>query len=159
MNFSADIVRIGLISDTHNLVRPEALQWLAGCEAIVHAGDVCAPQVLEALARIAPVTAVRGNNDTGSWAEALPGETTLAIAGVTIHVVHDIADLSVDPRAWGIDVVVTGHSHKPSVESRDGVLFVNPGSAGPRRFKLPISAGVLVVEGGRARAELQTFLG
>jgi putative phosphoesterase len=159
MTFSADTVRIGLISDTHNLIRPEALQWLGGCNAIVHAGDVCAPQVLEALARIAPVTAVRGNNDTGSWADALPGETTLAIAGITIHVVHDIADLSVDPRAKNIDVVVTGHSHKPSVESRDGVLFVNPGSAGPRRFKLPISIGALVVKAGQTRAELHTLLG
>jgi uncharacterized protein len=159
MTFSADTVRIGLISDTHNLIRPEALQWLEGCDAIVHAGDVCAPQVLEVLARIAPVTAVRGNNDTGSWADALPGETTLAIAGITIHVVHDIADLRVDLRAGNIDVVVTGHSHKPSIESRDGVLFVNPGSAGPRRFKLPISIGALVVRAGRARAELHTLLG
>lgn len=159
MSLSPDFVRIGLISDTHNLVRPEALEWLAGCEAIVHAGDVCAPHVLEALARIAPVTAVRGNNDIGPWADGLPGETTLAIAGIAIHVVHDIADLSVDPRARSIDVVVTGHSHKPFVETRDGVLFVNPGSAGPRRFTLPVSAGVLVVQGGRARAELHTLVG
>jgi uncharacterized protein len=159
MSLSPDFVRIGLISDTHNLVRPEALEWLAGCEAIVHAGDVCAPHVLEALARIAPVTAVRGNNDIGLWADGLPGETTLAIAGIAIHVVHDIADLSVDPRARSIDVVVTGHSHKPFVETRDGVLFVNPGSAGPRRFTLPVSAGVLVVQGGRARAELHTLVG
>jgi putative phosphoesterase len=158
MSRSSGTVRIGLISDTHNLVRPEALQWLAGCDSIVHAGDVCAPHVLEALARIAPVTAVRGNNDIGSWAGALPGETTLSIAGIAIHVVHDIADLRFDPQAAGIDVVVTGHSHKPFIETRDGVLFVNPGSAGPRRFKLPISAGMLVVEGGRVHAELRTLV-
>jgi uncharacterized protein len=159
LNPSLAIFRVGLISDTHNLVRPEALQWLAGCQAIVHAGDVCAPHVLEALARIAPVTAVRGNNDIGPWADALPAQTTLAIAGIAIHVVHDIADLSVDPHAEGVDVVVTGHSHKPSIATREGVLFVNPGSAGPRRFKLPISAGMLVVEGGRAQAQLHTLIG
>jgi putative phosphoesterase len=158
MSFSPGIVRIGLISDTHNLVRPEALQWLAGCDSIVHAGDVCTLHVLEVLARIAPVTAVRGNNDIGSWADALPGETTLSIAGIAIHVVHDIADLSVDPHAEGIDAVVTGHSHRPLIEMRDGVLFVNPGSAGPRRFKLPISAGMLVVGGGEVHAELHTFV-
>ncbi|PTB19738.1 YfcE family phosphodiesterase [Trinickia symbiotica] len=159
MNPARATVRIGLISDTHNLLRPEALEWLAGCEAIVHAGDVCTPHVLQALTSIAPVTAVRGNNDIGSWADVLPGETTLAVAGIAIHIVHDLADLSVDPRAEGIDVVVTGHSHKPCVEMRDGVLFVNPGSAGPRRFKLPISAGMLLVESGRPRAELRTLVG
>jgi putative phosphoesterase len=159
MNPSLDVLRVGLISDTHNLVRPEALQWLAGCQAIVHAGDVCAPHVLDTLAQIAPVTAVRGNNDLGPWADALPGQVTLAIAGIGIHVVHDIADLSVDPHAEGIDVVVTGHSHKPSIATHGGVLFVNPGSAGPRRFRLPVSAGMLVVEGGRARAQLHTLVG
>jgi uncharacterized protein len=159
MNPSLGVLRVGLISDTHNLVRPEALQWLAGCQAIVHAGDVCAPHVLDTLAQIAPVTAVRGNNDVGPWADALPGQVTLAIAGIAIHVVHDIADLSVDPHAEGIDVVVTGHSHKPSIARHGGVLFVNPGSAGPRRFRLPVSAGMLVVEGGRARAQLHTLVG
>jgi uncharacterized protein len=153
------IVRVGLISDTHNLLRSEALEWLAGCQAIVHAGDVCTPHVLDALAQIAPVTAVRGNNDIGPWADALPGQTTIAIAGIVIHVVHDIADLSVDPNAEGVDVVVSGHSHKPSITTREGVLFVSPGSAGPRRFKLPISAGMLVVEGGRARVQLHTLVG
>lgn len=153
-----EIARIGLISDTHNLLRPEALQWLAGCDAIVHAGDICAPHVLEALARIAPVTAVRGNNDRGAWADELPVQTTLSVAGVAIHVVHDIADLRIDPRREGIDVVVTGHSHKPSVQTRHGVLFVNPGSAGPRRFKLPVSAGVLVIEGKRVEAQLHALV-
>jgi putative phosphoesterase len=159
MNPSLGVLRVGLISDTHNLVRPEALQWLTGCQAIVHAGDVCAPHVLDTLAQIAPVTAVRGNNDVGPWADALPGQVTLAIAGIAIHVVHDIADLTVDPHAEGIDVVVTGHSHKPSIARHGGVLFVNPGSAGPRRFRLPVSAGMLVVEGGRARAQLHTLVG
>jgi uncharacterized protein len=152
------VTRIGLISDTHNLVRPEALQWLAGCDAIIHAGDVCAPGVLDALARIAPVTAVRGNNDSGDWAAPLPVATTLSVAGIRIHVVHDIADLRADTLANGIQVVVTGHSHKPHVKTQDGVLFVNPGSAGPRRFKLPISAGMLTIENGRAEASLHTLV-
>ncbi|TKC86967.1 metallophosphoesterase family protein [Trinickia terrae] len=151
------VSRIGLISDTHNLVRPEALQWLAGCDAIIHAGDICAPQVLDALAQIAPVTAVRGNNDIGEWAAQLPVSTTLDVQRVKIHVVHDIADLRADALA-GIDVVVTGHSHKPHVETRGGVLFVNPGSAGPRRFKLPVSAGMLAIEGARAEALLHTLV-
>jgi putative phosphoesterase len=152
------VTRIGLISDTHNLMRPEALQWLAGCDAIIHAGDVCAPPVLDALARIAPVTAVRGNNDVGDWALQLPLSTTLAIAGIDIHVVHDIADLRADALALGARVVVTGHSHKPLVREADGVLFVNPGSAGPRRFKLPISAGMLTIVDGRVDASLQTLV-
>lgn len=154
----ANAVRIGLISDTHNLVRPEALAWLAGAQAIVHAGDICAPEVLAALARIAPVTAVRGNNDKGPWAERLPLSATLTVEGVSIHVVHDIADLRLDEAGSRIDVVVTGHSHQPAVAVREGVLFVNPGSAGPRRFKLPVSAGVLLIEAGRARAELHTLI-
>ncbi|QCP49191.1 metallophosphoesterase family protein [Trinickia violacea] len=152
------VSRIGLISDTHNLVRPEALQWLAGCDAIIHAGDICAPHVLDALAQIAPVTAVRGNNDFGEWAAHLPVSTTLEVQRVKIHVVHDIADLQFDALADGVCVVVTGHSHKPQVEERDGVLFVNPGSAGPRRFKLPISAGMLTIEDDRAEAALHTLV-
>ncbi|HEX3635851.1 MAG TPA: metallophosphoesterase family protein [Paraburkholderia sp.] len=144
--------RIGLISDTHNLVRPEALQYLSGCHAIIHAGDICNQAVLDALARIAPVTAVRGNNDIDEPVAALPTHVKLTVQQVTILVVHDIADVGADPRSEGIDVVVTGHSHKPAISERDGVLFVNPGSAGPRRFKLPISAGMLIIEGGHASA-------
>lgn len=154
---NARVHRIGLISDTHNLVRPEALRHLHGCDSIVHAGDICDPAVLEALAGIAPVTAVRGNNDVGAWAEPLPLHTTLTVQQRTILVVHDIADLRAAREALGaraIDVVVTGHSHKPMIETRDGVLFVNPGSAGPRRFKLPVSAGMLVIEAGRVSATL-----
>lgn len=154
----ANAVRIGLISDTHNLVRPEALAWLAGVRAIVHAGDICKPEVLDALAAIAPVTAVRGNNDKGAWAERLPVSTTLVVEGISIHVVHDIADLRLTEAGSRIDVVVTGHSHQPDVALQEDVLFVNPGSAGPRRFKLPVSAGVLLIEGGRARAELHTLV-
>ncbi|MFM0391322.1 metallophosphoesterase family protein [Paraburkholderia phytofirmans] len=150
--------RIGLISDTHNLVRPEALQYLAGCDAIIHAGDICNEAVLDALAQIAPVTAVRGNNDTGAWAASLPTHITLTVQQVTILVVHDIADVGADPRSQGIDVVVTGHSHKPMISERDGVLFVNPGSAGPRRFKLPISAGILIVEGTHASASFDSLV-
>ncbi|MCP2084852.1 UNVERIFIED_ORG: putative phosphoesterase [Paraburkholderia sediminicola] len=144
--------RIGLISDTHNLVRPEALQYLAGCDAIIHAGDICNQAVLDALAQIAPVTAVRGNNDIDDPVASLPTHVKLTVQQVTILVVHDIADVGDDPRSEGIDVVVTGHSHKPAISERDGVLYVNPGSAGPRRFKLPISAGMLIVEGARASA-------
>ena len=144
--------RIGLISDTHNLVRPEALQYLAGCDAIIHAGDICNQAVLDALAQIAPITAVRGNNDIDDPVASLPTHVKLTVQQVTILVVHDIADVGDNPRSEGIDVVVTGHSHKPAISERDGVLYVNPGSAGPRRFKLPISAGMLIVEGARASA-------
>jgi uncharacterized protein len=150
--------RIGLISDTHNLVRPEALDYLAGCDAIIHAGDICNQAVLDELARIAPLTVVRGNNDMGEWAAALPVQTTLSVQGVTILVVHDIADVVAEPRKEGFGVVVTGHSHKPSISERDGVLFVNPGSAGPRRFKLPVSAGMLLIDGARAEASVELLL-
>ncbi|MGP8438422.1 metallophosphoesterase family protein [Paraburkholderia fungorum] len=149
---SATATRIGLISDTHNLVRPEALQYLAGCDAIIHAGDICNQAVLDALAQIAPLTAVRGNNDIAGPVASLPTHVKLTVQQVTILVVHDIADVGDDPRGEGIGVVVTGHSHKPAISERDGVLFINPGSAGPRRFKLPISAGMLVIEGAHASA-------
>lgn len=158
MTVPATMTRIGLISDTHNLVRPEALLHLQGCEAIIHAGDICEPAVLDALGQIAPVTVVRGNNDTGDWARAIPTHATLTVQQVKILVVHDQADLDVDPRREGIKVVVTGHSHKPLIDERDGVLFVNPGSAGPRRFRLPVSAGLLEVDGARVIASLHQLL-
>ena len=157
-NARSSLSRIGLISDTHNLMRPEALQYLAGCDAIIHAGDICQQAVLDALTRIAPVTAVRGNNDIGEWAASLPTHATLTVQQVTVRVVHDIADLGADPRSEGVGVVVSGHSHKPSISERDGVLFVNPGSAGPRRFKLPVSAGILTIEGARAEARVDPLL-
>jgi uncharacterized protein len=143
-------VRVGLISDTHGLVRPEALAALRGVDHILHAGDIGTPEVLAALAAIAPVTAVRGNNDRGAWAEAIPEREMLELGGTWIYLLHDRAELDIDPAAAGVQVVMTGHSHKPLVEERDGVVYVNPGSAGPRRFKLPVSVGFL--ETGNARA-------
>ena len=154
----AKAARIGLISDTHNLVRPEALRHLEGCDAIVHAGDICEPSVLDVLREIAPLTAVRGNNDTGAWAAALPTHATLTVGSVTILVVHDIAEVGKHVERDGIRVVVTGHSHKPLIEDRGGMLFVNPGSAGPRRFKLPISAGLLLIDGAQVHATLHTLI-
>lgn len=138
-------LRVALVSDTHNLVRPELLRFLTGCDAVVHAGDICDPSVLHALAAIAPLTAVRGNNDHGAWAESLSVQTTLEIGGVKISIVHELRDLHGDPVASGMAVVVSGHSHKPSLATRDGVLYVNPGSAGPRRFRLPVTAAMLTI--------------
>ena len=138
-------MRIGLISDTHGLVRPEALAFLHGCDHIVHAGDIGKPQVLAALEAIAPLSAIRGNVDTGDWAQALPETLELTLAGVRLLVLHDLKQLDRDPADAGIRVVVSGHSHKPVAEERGGVLYINPGSAGPRRFSLPISAGELLV--------------
>ena len=142
---SAAIVtrKIGLISDTHGLLRPEALQALRGSDLIIHAGDVGDPSILEALAKIAPVVAVRGNVDTVDWAKSL-SETAVAKAGSTnIYVLHDAKALDLDPKASEFHVVVSGHSHKPSRSERDGVLYINPGSAGPRRFSLPITVAYL----------------
>ena len=129
---------IGLISDTHGLLRPGALEALAGCGLIVHAGDVGPGEILTPLRAIAPVVAVRGNIDTGEWARSLPETAEAAFEGVRLFALHDLHELRIDPAALGYHVVVSGHSHKPSQQSRNGVLYVNPGSAGPRRFKLPI---------------------
>jgi putative phosphoesterase len=148
-------IRIGLIADTHGLLRPEARLALAGVERIIHAGDICNAQVLDQLAQIAPVIAVRGNNDRGAWAETLPESETLILAGATLHVVHDIKELAIDPRQACIDVVISGHSHRPSLKMDGGVLFINPGSAGPRRFRLPISLGFLDIADGVPKARLQ----
>jgi putative phosphoesterase len=148
-------MRIGLVSDTHGLLRPEATAFLAGSDHIVHAGDVGDAAILNALAAIAPVTAIRGNVDTDVWAAPLPETTRVTIDGVTIHVLHDLAALDIDPRAHGIRVVVFGHSHKPSVAERDGVLYVNPGSAGPRRFRLPIAAAELIIDGASIVAHIR----
>jgi len=145
---------IGLISDTHGLLRPEALAALEGSDYIVHAGDIMDPAILERLARIAPVTAVRGNNDHGAWAEEIPGTAVLRIDSTVIYALHDLADLDVDPAAAGFQVVVPGHSHKPASAQREGVWFVNPGSAGPRRFTLPISVGRLRIKDGTVAPEL-----
>ncbi|WP_244140010.1 metallophosphoesterase family protein [Caballeronia sp. BCC1704] len=148
--------RIGLISDTHNLVRPEALDALRDCAHIIHAGDICKHEVLDALASLAPLTVVLGNNDVAASVAHLPEHARIEAAGATIHVVHDIAD--VPDRLDGVDVVVTGHSHKPVVARRGGVLFVNPGSAGPRRFKLPISVGLLDIGEAGIEARIVTLI-
>jgi putative phosphoesterase len=151
-------MRIGLISDTHGLVRPEALQALAGVERIIHAGDVGGPEVIDALRSIAPVDVVRGNNDKDPWGAKLPSRLALEFEGVRVHVLHDLKEMDVDPAATGFRVVVAGHSHKPVVKERDGVLFVNPGSAGQRRFSLPVTIAYLTISAGTAQAEIKPLL-
>ena len=147
---------VGLISDTHALLRPEAIDALrsAGVEAIVHAGDVGDEAILEELARIAPVTAVRGNVDSGLLAKRLPANAILTVEGVTIYVLHILDDLDLEPKTAGVQVVVSGHTHEPLIRTRRDVLYVNPGSAGPRRFSLPVTVGLLHVEAGVPRAEI-----
>jgi uncharacterized protein len=147
--------RIGLISDTHGLLRPETLAFLRGSDQIIHAGDIGDPAILVELAKIAPVTAVRGNNDRGAWAKRIPHATTLKVENVSIYVVHDVKELDFDPAAAGHGVVVAGHSHKPLVKENGGVLYVNPGSAGPRRFTLPIALGELKIAGRSVRARIK----
>ena len=135
--------RIGLISDTHGLLRPQALEALRGSELILHAGDVGKPEILAALREVAPLIAVRGNVDTSDWASTLP-ETAVAEAGkVLLYVLHDVHALDLNPAAAGFHVVVSGHSHQPGKFERDGVLYINPGSAGPRRFQLPVTVARL----------------
>lgn len=151
------MLRIGLVSDTHGLLRPEVLAFLAGSDHIIHAGDICGASILEALAAVAPLTAVRGNNDHGAWAQALPEAVTLQLGELRIQVLHDLGALAVDPARESIHAVVTGHSHKPVVQQRAGVLYVNPGSAGPRRFRLPIAAGELLVDGSAVSARIVEF--
>jgi putative phosphoesterase len=147
------LTRIGVISDTHGLLRPQAIAALRGVDRILHAGDVGAADVLEQLERLAPVTAVRGNNDRGPWAQRLAHTEVVEIGAASVFLLHDLAELDLDPAAAGFAVVVSGHSHKPSVSRRDGVLFVNPGSAGPRRFKLPIALALLHIRGAKVEAE------
>ena len=151
------MLRVGLISDTHGLLRPEAKAFLRGCDHIIHAGDITDSSILEELRALAPVTAVRGNNDHGTWADALRETEVMTLEGVCVYAIHDIAQLDIDPAAAGVQVVVSGHSHKPLIEERDGVLFVNPGSAGPRRFKLPVAAAELTINAGSVSARLVEF--
>jgi len=146
------MARIGLISDTHGLLRPEAAAFLRGSDFIVHAGDIGHAAVLDELAALAPLTAVRGNNDRAPWADSVRDTEVLEVGDVLIYVLHDLAELDLDPAAAGFRVVVSGHSHRPEVEERDGVLYVNPGSSGPRRFKLPVAVAELRVEGGSVAA-------
>ena len=154
MRCASRSVSVGLISDTHGLLRPEALAALRGSRYIIHAGDIGDPSVLSELGQIAPVTAVRGNNDTGPWARKLAETEVLRVADTAICVIHDLAQLVVDPAEAGWQVVVAGHSHRPKEERRDGVLYVNPGSAGPRRFRLPIAVARLTVSGRGVRFQL-----
>ena len=176
--------RIGLISDTHGLLRPEAVSFLAGCDHIIHAGDIGSTKILGQLAAIAPITAVRGNNDRDAWANEVPETALLAFENdehaathvqrmpprrahrsepakpstvVRIYTIHDIAQLDIDPVESGVHVVVSGHSHKPGVREHDGVLYVNPGSAGPRRFKLPVAVAELSIAGNAMRPRIVTL--
>lgn len=148
------MVRIGVISDTHGLLRPEALVALAGCDHIVHGGDIGGQDILDQLRAIAPLTVVRGNNDRAPWADAVPETARVQIAGLTLFAVHDIATIGLDPAAEGIAVVVSGHSHQPLAEWRGGVLYLNPGSAGPRRFRLPVSLAHLSIDGAAPAARI-----
>ncbi len=146
--------RIGLISDTHGLIRPQALDALMGVDLIVHAGDIGTPDVLRRLESIARVIAIKGNNDRDAWARNLRGTTSVKAAAVTLYVIHDIKELAFDPATRGFHVVISGHSHSPSITHQNGVLFVNPGSAGPRRFRLPVAVGQLVIHGSRIEARI-----
>jgi putative phosphoesterase len=145
---------IGVISDTHGLIRPEALRALAGADLIVHAGDIGKPEVIDALQSIARVIAIRGNNDRGAWARKFPERAVVKIGRNKIFLLHDVKDLDFDPRAAGFRMVISGHSHSPSIAERGGVLYLNPGSAGPRRFKLPIAVATLRVDGSTVNARL-----
>ncbi|HEV2443254.1 MAG TPA: metallophosphoesterase family protein [Steroidobacteraceae bacterium] len=150
-------MKIGVISDTHGLLRPEAVRALSGVAQIIHAGDVGGPEVLDGLRSIAPVHAVRGNNDRDAWSGSLPLRLSLDTAGVRILVLHDLNELDAGSETGGHRVVVSGHSHKPAVVERDGILFVNPGSAGPRRFKLPVTVGYITLAKGAAAAEIRNL--
>ena len=149
---------IGVLSDTHGLLRPELLPALAGVAHILHAGDVGDPNILTELARIAPVTAIRGNIDTHGPCSLLPATEAIELAGCLIYIVHSLDDLDLNPQAAGISVVIYGHSHKPSIEHRQGVLYLNPGSAGPRRFNLPITYALLRINNAQPQAEIVPLL-
>ena len=136
---------IGIISDTHGLLRPAAIKQLAGADHIIHAGDIGAPEVIEGLRRIAPTTAIKGNIDTGEWALDYPDTELVALGGRAFYVLHNLKEIKLDPAASGIDVIISGHSHRPKIETKNGVLYLNPGSAGPRRFKLPIAFAIVAL--------------
>jgi uncharacterized protein len=152
------MTRIGVISDTHGLLRPEAAAALRGVEHILHAGDIGTPEILAELENIAPVTAVRGNNDKGPWATRIAEHEVFKIGSHSIYMLHDLGELDLDPAAAGFAAVITGHSHKPKMETRAGVLFLNPGSAGPRRFKLPVTLATLEVRRAGIHAEIHELL-
>ncbi len=148
------MIRIGVISDTHGPLRDEAVEALRGSEYIIHAGDIGDPEILRELAEIAPVTAVRGNVDTEPWARKIPETNVLEVGGVSIYVLHDLQQLDLKPEAAGFAAVVSGHSHVPKKEIKNRILYLNPGSAGPRRFKLPVSVGRLIVKEQKISAEI-----
>ena len=148
------MTRVGLISDTHGLLRSAAVAFLRGSDFIIHAGDIGDANVLRELNALAPVTVVRGNNDRGPWATAIAESQVLRVGDVFIYVIHDLAELDLDPATAGFQVVVSGHSHKPAVQTRNDVLYVNPGSAGPRRFRLPIAAAELEIAGASVKANV-----
>lgn len=150
-------VRVGVISDTHGLLRPETLRALRGSDLIVHAGDVGNAEVIDRLRHVAPTFAVRGNNDKGAWAAKLLPTASIRVGGIRLYVLHELSRLDLDPVGKGIAVVVSGHSHRPSIERRDGIVYLNPGSAGPRRFTLPISIARLDVVGEQVRARIVTL--
>ena len=152
-------MKIGIISDTHGLLRPEAVQGLAGVDHIIHAGDIGSPEVLSGLRRIAPTTAIRGNIDSGAWAADYPVTARVTLGGRSIYVLHNLKELAFDPAAAGIDVVVSGHSHQPKIETVGGVLYLNPGSAWPRRFTLPIAVATLELSGDLLRPQIHQIGG
>jgi uncharacterized protein len=145
---------IGVISDTHGLLRPEALAALRGSAYVIHAGDIGDPNILKELAEIAPVTAIRGNVDRDRWAREIPSTNVLGVGGISIYLLHNLADLDLKPEAAGFGVVVSGHTHAAKAEMKNGVLYFNPGSAGPRRFRLPVTVGRLKVRGGKVSGEI-----
>ncbi len=147
-------MRIGVISDTHGLLRPEAEARLAGVDHIIHAGDIGSPEIVPRLRQVAPTTAIRGNVDSDGWAEAFPETASVTLAGRRFHVLHDLPSLCLDPAACGFSVVVSGHSHKPKVERAGGVLYLNPGSAGPRRFRLPVTLATIELTGDAIEAHI-----
>jgi putative phosphoesterase len=142
------LMRIGIISDTHGLLRPEAIKQLAGADHIIHAGDIGGPEVIEGLRRIAPTTAIRGNIDTGEWAKDYPDSELVILGGRALYVLHNLKEIKLDPAASRFDVIISGHSHRPKIETKNRVLYVNPGSAGPRRFKLPIAVAIIALSDG-----------
>ncbi len=145
---------IGVISDTHGLLRPQAVAALRGCSPIIHAGDIGRPEILDELRHLAPVFAVRGNVDKGPWAMQLPETEIVTVEDFWLYVLHDLNALDLEPATAGFHAVITGHSHQPKIETKDGVLYLNPGSAGPRRFDLPVSVGRLILSGTDMRAEI-----
>lgn len=151
-------LRVGVVSDTHGLLRPELLDLFAGVDYILHAGDIGRPGLVERLREVAPVTAIRGNVDRGDWAAPFPERVTVVFGGFSIHMVHDPKDLGTEPLDQGLGLIVVGHTHRPSIQARNGAILLNPGSAGPRRFRLPVTAATLLIAGGRLEPQIHPLL-